>query len=310
VEYIHIKENLIHRDLKPSNIFFANNGQIKIGDLGLATTSLSKKCQLEIASPNLSFNRINSESSEDNYGLDDSYTLEVEEMTLSTAESLKNNNICFNNDFNINNNNLNINNRETHTSNIGTLQYAAPEQLNNNIYDNKVDIFSLGLILLELLYAYKTRMEKNHIHENLKNKRILPELFTNNKNYYEIKELILSMTTFDPNKRPGIVSLIQKLKNIISTIEEQYSFPRTSSFNLDSDTLGSTIFNKLKNNYNSNSNITTEYNSNKSQLMKVQEKRKRFLSEDICKIKSYELMMKIKNNLNKNSKIEEEWKKM
>jgi serine/threonine protein kinase len=45
VEFIHNKQDLIHRDLKPNNIFFSFNNNIKIGDLGLATNSLNRKCE-------------------------------------------------------------------------------------------------------------------------------------------------------------------------------------------------------------------------------------------------------------------------
>lgn len=37
VAYIH-ELKIIHRDLNPSNIFLDNNGNVKIGDFGLATT--------------------------------------------------------------------------------------------------------------------------------------------------------------------------------------------------------------------------------------------------------------------------------
>ena len=43
VSYIH-KQGIIHRDLKPANIYLDGNGNIKIGDFGLAM--LAQQTQL------------------------------------------------------------------------------------------------------------------------------------------------------------------------------------------------------------------------------------------------------------------------
>jgi serine/threonine protein kinase len=40
--------------------------------------------------------------------------------------------------------------QQTHTGDLGTLKYAAPEVLNSRNYDMKADIYSLGVILQEL----------------------------------------------------------------------------------------------------------------------------------------------------------------
>ena len=48
----------------------------------------------------------------------------------------------------------------SHTSNIGSHFYMSPEQMLGALYDQKVDIFSLGVIFFELNYIFTTEMER------------------------------------------------------------------------------------------------------------------------------------------------------
>lgn len=47
-----------------------------------------------------------------------------------------------------------------HTQQVGTHLYMSPEQLKGRQYSYKVDIYSLGLILFELLMVFGTEMER------------------------------------------------------------------------------------------------------------------------------------------------------
>jgi serine/threonine protein kinase len=46
------------------------------------------------------------------------------------------------------------------TYNIGTETYASPEQLSKSDYNEKTDIYSLGIIYYELLNHFDTQMER------------------------------------------------------------------------------------------------------------------------------------------------------
>ena len=47
-----------------------------------------------------------------------------------------------------------------HTGNIGSHFYMGPEQAAGKKYDQKVDIYSLGVIFFELHYPFDTEMER------------------------------------------------------------------------------------------------------------------------------------------------------
>lgn len=88
--YLHSKD-MIHRDLKPSNIFLDGNGEVKLGDFGLATTT---------------------EKPEKN-------------QTKKVAS-------------------------ESYSAGVGTPLYCSPEQTTSGKYDQKSDMYSLGVVFFEM----------------------------------------------------------------------------------------------------------------------------------------------------------------
>ncbi|XP_015281704.1 PREDICTED: eukaryotic translation initiation factor 2-alpha kinase 1 [Gekko japonicus] len=59
-----------------------------------------------------------------------------------------------------------------HTSGVGTCLYASPEQLQGCQYDFKSDMYSVGVILLELFQPFGTEMERAEILTGLRNGHI------------------------------------------------------------------------------------------------------------------------------------------
>ncbi|NXS15316.1 E2AK1 kinase, partial [Mystacornis crossleyi] len=65
----------------------------------------------------------------------------------------------------------------THTSGVGTCLYASPEQLQGSHYDFKSDMYSMGVILLELFQPFGTEMERTDVLTHLRTGQI-PHTFS------------------------------------------------------------------------------------------------------------------------------------
>jgi serine/threonine protein kinase len=182
LNYIH-KNNIIHRDIKPANIFLFHiyknkfvpeseiekfNYIIKIADFGLSKEKIRKS---------------------------KSYQSNLHQLELN-SNSLKKS-LSYNNFKNLTS--------LSDTSNLGTQSYASPEQLNSYNYEYKTDLYSLGIILFELMYENKTMMERYMNIKNLREQQTLPKDFKLEKE----KKLILSLVNENTLERPD-TSLILK----------------------------------------------------------------------------------------------------
>merc|ERR1712000_88351 len=84
------------------------------------------------------------------------------------------------------------------TNSVGTPGYVAPEILQTDTYGPKVDIYSLGVILMEMFTKSTTKHERASNLIKLK-ERIVPSSVDDD--FPDIAKLILSMTEPDPDVR-------------------------------------------------------------------------------------------------------------
>lgn len=98
-----------------------------------------------------------------------------------------------------------------HTQLVGTHLYMSPEQLKGLAYDYKVDIFSLGLILFELLVFFDTEMERVVTLKNARDTKFSSEFL---KQFPNEGELLYSMLSENPNSRPTATELRNKINRL------------------------------------------------------------------------------------------------
>ena len=94
------------------------------------------------------------------------------------------------------------------TMGIGTKFYCSPEQELSDNYDNKTDIYSLGIIIFEMFYKFSSLMERDiiltRINKNSKFPDDLEEVCGKN-----VSKLILKCTLHKPSLRPSIKQIIE-----------------------------------------------------------------------------------------------------
>jgi len=93
-----------------------------------------------------------------------------------------------------------------HTTGIGTPFYTSPEQDRGYEYNEKVDIYALGIIFLEMFHPFTTAMERTKILSQLRSKILPPYIF---ENYPEESKFILSLTNDDHTQRPSCSEILK-----------------------------------------------------------------------------------------------------
>ena len=181
LEYLGSK-NIIHRDIKPDNIFLIKN----------------KPNENELNTYKVKIG---------DFGLCKKYT--------GTNQNKNKNKCKINGDIKQNNSlifNLNYKSMEEY---VGTGIYRAPE-IETKKYDFSIDIYSIGIIMIELFINFTTQSEKIILVSGLKKSidSTLLNKITNN----EIKKIIISMINVNPNKRPELKDILINLTNIKNDI--------------------------------------------------------------------------------------------
>ncbi|KFM63985.1 Eukaryotic translation initiation factor 2-alpha kinase 1, partial [Stegodyphus mimosarum] len=96
--------------------------------------------------------------------------------------------------------------RTKYSANLGTAPYAAPEQLKRSRYNSKVDIYSLGIILIELLLVLKTKMEHQRVIEEVLKGEIPSEM---SKKWPGLSELVQNMVQTKPERRMCATEILE-----------------------------------------------------------------------------------------------------
>merc|ERR1711964_221194 len=90
------------------------------------------------------------------------------------------------------------------TKMVGTMLYGAPEQMTSRNYNNKVDMYALGILMFEMFSQFKSRSERHQAVLKLRKRR---------KCYFreapEAADLIIQLLHKDPRMRPSALDILK-----------------------------------------------------------------------------------------------------
>lgn len=199
VAHIHSR-GIVHRDLKPANIFFdvdaAGRRTVKIGDFGLAKI-LTRRTH-DAGRANNAFGRDGADGAtgcvdDDGDGSD----LELDAVTDAETEPEPYAVVSRDIETDV----------EPNTRGVGTVPYASPEQLRATDYTAKADIYSLGIILLELYSVFGTASERARVIGDLRALGRVPAATA--ARFPEAMRLVRAMTAPCPAHRPSAADILR-----------------------------------------------------------------------------------------------------
>jgi len=141
---------------------------------------------------------------------------------------------------------------------VGTPYYLSPEIIQGKLYDNKSDIWSLGVLLYEMM-TFKMPFEANTL--PMLSMKIMRGNYTPPSSMYtkDLREIVSKCLMVDPSRRPSIREILKmpiiqnRIKNFLTEVEYKKEFTKTITKKYE--TKKKTI---IKNRENAISGITEE----------------------------------------------------